>query len=404
MIRASWPTLTENLLVLDRREAILALAPALEALAERCGQSGAMHWLPYFLDEAVTGRRSPYLVLILRPEREPGRSLGVDDLKAAALFFEYRILGLRTGAVATGDAVGFNSVIAPERERTLVAALAARALVERGASIVLATYEGSGEPESKPILAGWSGVLAAGRQRQVGRTLRLLPTLDATLAQMGKSTRFNMRYYRRRLEKQTACAYVADAADMLKGANLQAINAASLNPVKAEEFERRVRSASELPGSFLSGLRDADGQWLSLVGGWRQGKTTVLHWQMNRSGLEKLSIGTAMRTYFLEHEISRGAEKLLIYGGTPHPMRHAFAQDVVADLVVRRKGSQAALLCWGSRFFSSAGVSGRSNFLASTLQDPQLQWSPAGTPATPNRRRTAEANAAYAAPVRRRVA
>ena len=139
MIRASWPTLTQDLLVLDSREAILHLAPLLETLAERCGQAGAMHWLPYFLDEAVTGRRAPYLVLILRPELNQGQSLLPEHVEAAALFFEYRIFGLRTGAVATGDAVGFSSVIAPERERTLVAAVAARALVDSGASIVLAT-------------------------------------------------------------------------------------------------------------------------------------------------------------------------------------------------------------------------------------------------------------------------
>lgn len=167
MIRASWPTLTKQLLVLDRREAILDLAPLLESLAERCGQAGAMHWLPYFLNDAVTGRRAPYLVLVLRPEQDQARSLCVDDVEAAALFFEYRILGLRTGAVATGDAVGFSSVIAPKQQRTLVAAIAARALVERGASIVLATYDGAAEPEARPMLSGWTGVLSATRKRLV---------------------------------------------------------------------------------------------------------------------------------------------------------------------------------------------------------------------------------------------
>ena len=51
---------------------------------------------------------------------------------------------------------------------------------------------------------------------------------------------------------------------------------------------------------------------------------TVLHWQMNAAGYEKLSVGTAMRSYFLEHEVGRGAKKLIYYGGTPHSMGHSF--------------------------------------------------------------------------------
>lgn len=385
MMRASWPTLTQNLLVLDTRKAILDLAPLLEELAERCGQAGAMHWLPYFLDKAVMTRRTPFLVLVLRPEQHQGRSFSVEEVEAAALFFEYRVFGLRTGAVATGDAVGFNSVIAPQGQRALVAARAARVLVERGASIVLATYEGEGEPEPKSLLTGWPGVMAASRERRVGRMLPLLSTLEDTLAQMSKSTRANLRYYRRRLERELGCEYVPDAATALIDVDLQALNASSLNPLPAREFKRRVRCAAQLPGSFLSGLRTPDGRWLSLVGGWRQEKTTVLHWQMNSAGFERQSIGTGMRSFLLEHEIALGATRLLIYGGTPHPMRHAFVQDTVADLVVRRKGVQALALCWTSRLFATpGGVLGSGNFLARLLQDPGLEWvssAPASTPA-----------------------
>lgn len=378
MITAAWPVLQSNLLVLDTREAILDLAPLLQNLAERCGQPGAMHWLPYFLDEAVTRRRLPYLVLLLKPEEQQGRSLCAEDLEAAALFFEYRICGLRSGAVTAADAVGFSSVIAPAGQRARVAAMAARALVERGANIVLATYEDAGEPESRSAFTGWKGVLAATRHRDVQRVLRLAPTMEATLAQMGKSTRFNFRYYRRRLQKHAGCVYVEDARPALQDADFHAINRASLNPVPEAEFARRVRSATTLQDSFLVGLRAADGRWLSLAGGWRQGKTTVLHWQSNASGFEKQSVGTVMRSFFLEAEIARGADTLLIYGGTPHSMRYAFERQTVADLVLRRKGLHASLLGWSARFFSSSNsVLGRENFLASTLRDPGLNWSSA---------------------------
>ncbi len=375
MLKASGPLFTGNLLILDNREAILALAPMLEELAVRCGQPGAMHWLAYFLDQDVTKLREPFLVLTLRSETDVDRGLRAQDIDSAALLFEYRFFGLRSGIVSTGDAVGFNSVVAPRGERARVAATAARALVQRGAAIVLTTYESSGEPEMKGMLAGWPGVLWAWRQRQVGRILHLDRTFDATLAQLGKSTRFNLRYYRRRLAKEMHCEYVPNAAPLLRGADLHAINANSLNPVAPEEFERRVRSASDLPGSYLSGLRAPDGRWLSLIGGWRQKGTTVLYWQMNTLGFEKHSIGTVMRSFYLEHEIVAGARRLLIYGGTSHTMRHAFAEEPVADLVVQRRGMRARVLRRLAQFMGSPrNRFGRPNFLADTLRSSELQW------------------------------
>ena len=216
--------------------------------------------------------------------------------------------------------------------------------------------------------------------------LRLLPTLDETLAQMGKSTRANLRRYRRRLEAQVDFEFVAEAADALVGADLRAMNDGSLNPVAQEEFNRRVRAASELPGSFLCGLRTSEGRWLALLGGWRQGRTTVLQWQMNSAGLEKFSIGTVARSYFMEHEIARGAEKLMFYGGTPHTMRYAFEAQPVADLVVRRKNIRALAVSLASRVFAGPNrFAARGNFLAATLQDSELRWVSIRSVAKPER-------------------
>lgn len=377
MVNALWPTADPNLMILTSREAILDLAPLLQALAERTAQPGAMHWLSYFLDKAVAGCRVPYLVLLLQPEKHQGESLRADDLQAAALFFEYRICGVRTGAYTTGDAVGFNSVIAPFADRTQVAAVALRALVKGGARVVLATYEGHKAAQPREALANLPGLQAASRQRYVERSLKLHPTMEATLAQMGKHTRSNLRYYRRRLEKQMTLKFVAEAAPLLAGVDLQSINAASLNPVTPAEFMRRVRSATELPGSFLCGLQGPGGEWLSLVGGWRQGGITVLHWQMNTAGYENHSLSTVMRSFLLEAEIARGAEQLMIHGGTPHTMHHAFDRQPIADLIVRRKGLPSLLLRAGAHLFATRkGLLGRGNFFASTLLDDALEWVP----------------------------
>lgn len=384
MVTASRPNSDRNaepnLMILTSREAILNLAPVLQALAERTRQPGAMHWLSYFLDRGVAGRRAPYLVLLLKPEEHQGSSLSANDLEAAALFFEYRVCGVGTGAFTTGDATGFNSVIAPFADRTQVAATALRALMNLGARIVLATYEGHKAAQPWDVLASLPGLQAASRQRQVGRSMKLRSTFEATLAQMGKHTRFNLRYYRRRLEKLMPLTFIPDAATLLDGADLPKINAGALNPVAPAEFLRRVNSATKLQGSFVCGLQGPDGQWLSLIGGWRHAGVTVLHWQMNTAGYEKHSIGTVMRSFFLEREVALGAEELLIHGGTPHSMHHAFEEQPIADLIVRRKGLQTiALRTMAHLFATPRGVLSRGNFFASTLLDKDLEWVPGPT-------------------------
>lgn len=166
MIKAAWPVIQPNALVLDTRDAILHVAPLLQELAERCGHVGGMHWVHYLLEDAGKSRRIPYLVLMLRPEEHQGRSLCADDVEAAALFFEYRIFGRRSGAVATADAKGFSSVIAPAGEARRMATLAARALVARGADIVLASYEADEGPDPTANFSGWPSLLSASRRRQ----------------------------------------------------------------------------------------------------------------------------------------------------------------------------------------------------------------------------------------------
>ncbi len=375
-LNARTPSVARNLLILSDREAIVALAPVLEEFADRCEQPGALHWLPYFLDREVTRLRVPFLVLSLRREATTSAGLRAEEIDAVALLFEYRVFGLRTGIVATADAVGFNSIVAPRGRRAQVAVTAAQALVQRGASIVLSTYESADEPDVRGLLTHWPMVSWAWRERRVGRILQLGSTLDDTLARLGKATRFNLRYYRRRLIKDVGCEYVAQAAPYLQHEDLQALNASSLNPVEPLEFERRVLSASTLPGSYLCGLRASDGRWLSLIGGWRQKGTTVLYWQMNTLGFEKYSLGTAMRSFYLEHEIASGAKRLLIYGGTSHTMRHAFQEEPVADLVVQRWGLRAAALKRAAQLLGSPLNRFRhQNFVADTLRSPELCWS-----------------------------
>ncbi len=333
-----------------------------------------MSWLGYFLAAPSFKGKQPYLVLIMKSET-PAAKLRLADIHAAVLLFEYRIMGLPTGAFSTDDWSGFRTVIAPEPDRAAMGAFAAEALFRHGAQMVLISFLQPRDDAGTFVPAMDYRALWISGKRPVSMTLHLEPTVSATLAKLGKSTRFNLGYYRRRLQHFEPCEFVVDARGLMRDDELEALNHASLNPVGPDEFRLQVQSACNLPGGFMLGLRTFRGQWLSLIGGWRQGDVTVLHWQLNVVGYEKLSIGTAMRSYFLEHEVALGTTKLIYYGGTPHSMGNSFERERVTDLIVRRRGLQAVALHVVVRALASLRSRvGINSLLVQAIGSNRLKW------------------------------
>jgi len=361
-------------LVLSGYADVLAQSSLLESLAERCDQAGAMNWLGYFLSASSFKGKRPYLVLMMKSGAHTS-SPRLEDVHAAVLVFEYRVLGMPTGAFSTDDWAGFRTVIAPEPERAAISSMAADALLAHGAQMVLISY---GQPRGTasslvPVMRG-SAMWVSGK-RPIAMSLLLEPTVKETLAKLGKSTRFNLGYYRRRLQAAEPCEFVDNAGDLLQQQELEALNRTSLNPVDTDEFHLQYQSACNLPGGFLLGLRNRQGKWLSLIGGWRQNDVTVLHWQMNAAGYEKFSVGTAMRSYFLEREVERGARKLIFYGGTPHSMRNSFEREEVTDLVVRQRSLRSTALLGAVRLLASLrSYVGINSLLVQTVGSYQLDW------------------------------
>jgi hypothetical protein len=245
--------------------------------------------------------------------------------------------------------------------------------MDRGAQIVFLNLE-PGSPESCQIcfegaMAGnakrWWGT----QRREVGATIALHETFDATLARMGKHTRRNMRYYRRKAEAELGCTFIADVKSKLTMAQLVELDHASTHPVPHTMLERRYKSTKSTEGFFCVGLSRTDGQWISLLGGRRHHGVTEVDWQMNRGGLAKYSVGTVIRSYLIEHEIAIGMEKLFFEGGTPHSMRHSFLSEEAMDIVVMNRSLPVFLL---RRF--AKWLRPEKNFLLQTLMSPAVKW------------------------------
>ena len=342
-------------------ENVLAFHETLSDLAERCGQSGVMAYLPFFLSACRFTAKIPHLLLL--PD-------SAGELQAAVLLYEYGIGRLSSGIFVPADNCGERTVLAPEPLRSLFAWQAAEYLIDRGAHLVLLTLrngdfpspDSTASPRQRP-----SSRTCATRRRIVLRALRIESTFDKTVAGMGSHTRRNLRYFRRRAESEFGATFVPEAA--LSESEFLALNRRSLYPFLPWVVKWRFRYARKLPGSVFAGLRAKDGTWLSMIGGRRLNGTIYVDWQMNLKDFPAFSIGTALRAYLLEHEIARGTQMMTFEDGTPHTMNRAFVPENVTELLLARPSLSPNILR-----SLAARCPLKRNVLASTILDDALTW------------------------------
>jgi hypothetical protein len=359
--------------VLRGRAEILRLRGVLTELCELCGQTGAMDYLEYFLTLTENLKKIPYLVLMAsRPDLRVSE-IRAEDIRGAVLIYEYRLLGFGCSLFTTGDFNGSRTVIAPAALRQQVSAAVCRHLMERGAQIVLLNLELSAAETCQTCfenaMAGERKRWWTTRTREAGATLALQDTLEATLATMGKHTRRNFRYYRRRAEAELDYSFVPDAKSGVTMKEMIELNRASDHPVSRRVLERRLRTLQSMEGFFCVGLRKPSGEWISLLAGRRHHGVTEVDWQLNRGGLARYSVGTLIRSYLMEYEIAIGTERLYFEGGTPHTMRYSFLGQQAMDIVVMNRSPFVFLVRRCARWLRP-----ERNFLLQTLLSPAVKW------------------------------
>jgi hypothetical protein len=354
-------------------KAILALQPLLVSFSERCGQQGTMQDLRYFTQKPGLFKRIPYLYLVAkRPVRTPSE-LTPEDLLGSLLLLEYRVMKLATRCFATNDRSGRGTLLALPQDRMRVASTACEVLLAKNAKIVMLSFLAEGasdkpaeEPSFRRLSAKRPSMLWAMRRRSAPAYLEMQPTLDATLAKLGQKTRSNMRYYRRRAENDLGCVLVPKVEASLR--EMMQFHKESMYPVDRATAMWRLKVLDALDDSFLMGLKDKDGRWLSILAGRRFNQTSEILWQMNRGGYEKHSLGTVMRCYCIEQEVQRGARRLQVEGGTSHSMKNSFVKEEIVDLTVARSLSASVVRRLVKRFIPP------DNDLAEMLGGRDLAW------------------------------
>lgn len=370
----SWPMDAQpEFHVLKGRDRILSMHAVLVELSARCGQIGAMDYIALFLDAPMNQKKIPYLLLATMRTGGDPLTLRAEDLLGAAVVYEYGILGWPTGVFVTDDGAGSRTVIAVREERSRLTIKACEHLMRTGARAALLSYKEQLDPQPQDALIarvverrGW---LWGSQVRDMKTYLRLRPTFDDTVAQLGKHTRRNLRYYRRRTEIELGCRFFPEVQAAMSKSEFRELNRVCTHPVDERMVLRRYDDLSTVKDSFCVGIRAEDGRWLSLIGGRRHHRWTEVDWQINRAGMDRFSLGTAMRCFFLENEVALGAERLYFEGGTPHTMRHSLLTEKAVDIFALRPSWRVTLLRMASK-----SRHGNRNFMLHTLADEAIRW------------------------------
>lgn len=153
------------------------------------------------------------------------------------------------------------------------------------------------------------------RPLQYHSAIPLSATFAEFLNSLGRHTRRNLRYYRRRFEA-THGAFVSamnfaefeQAAEVLLCKKVVGASHSALRRTLA------VLSAVSRP--LLAGLRSRDGDWMAVIGGWHAGTSAVVFAQMNDDrDHTDMSLGLVLRSYLIEAMTVAGMHEVVFWAG-----------------------------------------------------------------------------------------
>ncbi len=373
-----------RVVVVCGRDEVLARLADMAELVAGTHQQAELAEIEYFFDKPSRIHYTPTLALVY----PSGSGLPA----GAVLLLDSWFLVGRGKFYTASNRRGRRTVFATVEQRTEVAAVAAQALLEQGAAFInididLGPQAAEGEEATKTYrqakaVAGLRlhGVDGVGTEWALHNGVKrfdlpLRADYDATLAALGRQTRRNLRYYERMCVNELGCRFVGDVS--ISREAFLALNEEVRFSVDRKTANWRYDAVGRYANVFMAGMQRADGTWLSLISGRRSEGEVVIDWQMNRKGLERYSLSTAMRSMLIHHEIAIGSTSLAMEGGTSHAMAEGFRMRSVYNLAVRRP---SVWLRVAERLLARLGP---EKLVTKALVKPWRRWVPCRWPGSP---------------------
>lgn len=320
---------TDRVRVVRGREKVLELGRSLDELCIRCEQPGALDHLEYHFSLPGFARKFPTMVVV-----ETTTGAGVRPV-AAVLTYEYQIAGVGTGVYAADFKGGARAVVAPRSLRPRAVFAAAEALLKQQGLLIQLSYVGE-DSATRLAQIAQTRLHWASRVRNSAGYIPMESDLEGTLAQLGKRTRRNLRYYRRLAEAELGVSLVV--APRLTREEFIAFNRATDYAVPDDQAAARFNKIQDNPAPLFLALRSGQGEWLSLIGGYFKGPDAIIEWQLNRSDMAPYSLCTVMRSHLLEYVTHQHCRRTYFIGGTTHSMMNSMTHERIVDVVVSRPG------------------------------------------------------------------
>jgi hypothetical protein len=150
--------------------------------------------------------------------------------------------------------------------------------------------------------------------------LSLPRTYEQLLLSFGSTTRRNFRYYRRRCEA-AGHVYVENIplSDLRSAAG--DLEAKCSKPCRPGAVDRVINMTATAERPLAVGLRDRDGDWLSIICGVYRPAAGVILLQLNNDrDFGDFSLSTVLRGYLIETLIHQRMNEFIIWAGTAPPL------------------------------------------------------------------------------------
>jgi hypothetical protein len=330
-----------SVLVLRGHQASVGVGPEITELLERTGQGdNPLLHLDFFLGRVSLFPGNQPVVLLVR---------SAACLEGAVFLYEKTFCGIPTGYLRGFDHLtGESSVIAREEIRASILQVAIHQLfLKTGARVAWATVRL--DAASTPVTSQQNLKHLHLQSGSISREyrLKLRDTFDATLSHFGPHTRRNLRYYRRRAEKELKASFHPELTFAESDEALQQLSKCSFQPfrISLAEWRKMDGLLRTQPGYFAMGLR-ANGEWISYLSGICKRRLTYVFIQMNHNGFARYSLSTVMRSHFFEHEIARGQEEINFVNGTCALFQRCCESDTCVTVSAHRGLSAFVIFHW----------------------------------------------------------
>jgi Acetyltransferase (GNAT) domain len=227
---------------------------------------------------------------------------------------ERLVAGIGTRIIVGDDSLGI-MVVARSEEAESVIDCAVKTLIKRMATLRLMV-----DPGKLPLLRGLEAMADVRLSRAERHAhLELPPSYDSFLTKVGPHTRRNLRYYRRKSELANNEFSPGETYPNFCAATRRLFPRAEFTG-RRTNLERCLAMIEAMPSRIMVGLRDRNGDLISVAGGWHDGHRAVVIMQLNDRAFPRASLSLVLRSYLIEDLIRRDFRELIFWAGSSAPI------------------------------------------------------------------------------------